>query len=117
MGYVRLCVDERPGHTIEARVLGSCAEKLKGLLGSAPDAGAVILTRCSSVHTFWMGYALDLAFVGERGEVLKALLGVEPGAVASCEGASCVLERPSVPRPWLDEGEHLWISAISAESL
>ena len=117
MAYARFRVDERPQAFVEARVLCSWGEKLKGLLGSGPDAGAVVLTKCSSVHTFGMGYDLDLAFVGERGEVLKALHRVSPGRAASCEGASCVLERPSEGGPWLAEGEHLWVCGVSAEAL
>ena len=117
MAYARLRVDERPQELVEVRVLCSWAEKLKGLLGTGRGAGAVMLTRCSSVHTFGMGYAIDLAFVGERGEVLKALLSVGPGRAASCEGASCVLERPTAAEPWLAEGEHLWVCGVSAEAL
>ena len=117
MACARLRVDERPQALVEARVLCSWAEKLKGLLGTGPGAGTVMLTKCSSVHTFGMGYALDLAFVGEQGEVLKALLSVGPGRVASCAGAACVLERPSAAGPWLAEGEHLWVCGVSAETL
>lgn len=96
-------------------MLNTWSEKLHGLLGTGPNAAPVMLTRCSSVHTVGMAYALDLAFVGERGEVLEVHRGVGPGSLVSCEEASCVVERPSAQGEWLASGEHLWACAISAE--
>lgn len=117
MSYVRFEVDERPGQVLEAKVLNSWAQRLKGLLGTGPDAGAVVLTRCFSVHSVGMRYALDLAFIGEKGEVLKVYRGFPPGEMAACEHAMCVLERPAdAEAPWPKAGEHLWIAAISAEA-
>lgn len=114
MTYARFSIDERPEHTLEARVLTTVAEKLKGLLGTDDGAGTVVLTKCASVHSFGMGYDLDLAFVGERGEVLDVRRGMGPGEVASCGEATCVFERPSAGDEWINEGEHLWITAICA---
>lgn len=96
-------------------MLNTWSEKLHGLLGTGPNAAPVMLTRCSSVHTVGMAYELDLAFVGEHGEVLEVHRGVEPGSLVSCDEASCVVERPSVQGEWLASGEHLWACAISAE--
>ena len=115
MAWARLAVDERPGEVLEVHVLNSWSEKLRGLLGTGPSAAPVMLTRCSSVHTVGMAYALDLAFVGERGEVLEVHRGVGPGSLISCEEASCVVERPSAQGEWLAGGEHLWVCTISAE--
>lgn len=115
MAWARLEADERPGEVLEVRVLNTRAQKLRGLLGTGPEAPPVMLTRCSSVHTFGMPYALDLAFVGERGEVLEVCLAVGGGNVESREGASCVIERPAAPGDWLREGDHLWAQAVSAD--
>ena len=69
-GSVRLVSDERPGVMHELRLLSTWGERLRGLLGTGPDAEPAMLVRCGSVHTFGMTYALDVALVGELGEVL-----------------------------------------------
>ena len=116
MATVRLASDERPETVLEFRVLGSWREKIRGLLGTSPDTAPVMLTRCSSIHTFGMAYPIDVAFVGELGEVLEVRRGLAPRAFASHGTACCVVERPAQEGSWLEEGEHLWVVAICASS-
>ena len=117
MALARLKSDERPQATYEFVVLSSWTERLRGLLGTGRDARPVLLVRCGSVHTFGMRYPIDLAFVGEQGEVLMVRRGVGPGHVCSCAGAECVAERPAVEEgEWPVEGEHLWIVSVSADA-
>lgn len=115
MAMARFGIDERPGAAVEARVLNSWAQRLRGLLGTGPGAEPVVLTRCSSVHTFGMTYALDVAFVGETGEVVDVVRGLSPGKVVSDARAWCVFERPAQEGDWLAAGEHLWTSAVWGE--
>lgn len=114
---MRLVSDERPGTTYELVALGTWAERVRGLLGTGPDAPAVLLTRCGSIHTFGMRYPLDVAFVGERGEVLRVRRALLPGSLCSHPDAACVIERPAREGAWLEEGEHLWASSVSADAL
>ena len=116
MGRVRLESDER-GLTWEARALATWLERLRGLLGTTCAAGAVLLLRCSSIHTYGMGYAIDVAFVGERGEGLSSERGLGPGEGRSCAGAACVLERPERDDDWPEPGEHLWACSTSADGV
>jgi len=90
----------------EVRLLGSWAERLKGLLRSKADAGHVILTACRSVHTFGMAYPIDVAFVAADGEVLKVVRRLPPSRVVSCGGGNRVIERPYEEGPWLEQGQH-----------
>ena len=113
-GSVRLVSDERPGVMHELRLLSTWGERLRGLLGTQDDAGAVLLLRCASVHTFGMTYDLDVALVGELGEVLLVRRAVPPRTFVSHPDACCTIERPACLGAWLEEGEHLWISALSA---
>lgn len=114
---VRLVSDEREGLALELRVLSTWTERLRGLLGTRDDAGPVMLVRCGSIHTYGMTYPLDVALVGERGEVLLVRRGLGPRAVLSHPGARCALERPAGPGPWPEEGEHLWAAAVSADGV
>ena len=66
------------------------------LLARAPPAGcALVLPRCSSVHTAGMRFALDLAFLDSAGRVLRVVRGVPPWRVVSCRGAAAVIEAPA----------------------
>lgn len=116
MAVARLRSDERPGVTHELVVLTGWLERLRGLLGTGPDARPVLLARCGSVHTFGMRYPIDVAFLGERGEVLRVRRSLGPGSVCSCPGSECVAERPSGEGEWLEEGEHMWIASVSADA-
>ena len=73
---------------------GSWLERLRGLLGSpAPAADEALLIRpCSSVHTFFMGYAIDLIFLDRDWRVLKTVESLPPWRMAACPQAAMVLE-------------------------
>lgn len=117
MARARLRSEEWPGWDLEVRVLSSWASRLRGLLGSGEGVSPVMLTRCSSVHTFGMKYALDLLFIGEGGEVLMSCRDVGPGELRSCPQAFCVVERASSDGAWPGRGEQLWVCAITADAL
>lgn len=85
---------------IRFRRLETWKEKLMGLLGTTRDARPVVLCGCSSIHTFGMRYALDVALVSREGEVLIARKSVGPGKMVSAKGAFYAFERPSMPAPW-----------------
>lgn len=97
--------------TIRFRLAATYASRVRGLLGTKPTGGpspeALLLVPCSSIHTFGMSYALDVAFIDSRGQVIKACEGVQPGNVVRCRGSVAVLERESCGAPWLVPGERL----------
>lgn len=117
MVAARLRSDERPDELIEVTVLSAWRDRLRGLLGTDENAPAVLLTLCSSIHTFGMRYPIDVAFIGERGEVLLVKRELPPGRVSSHPRARCVVERPAREGDWLEEGEHLWACSISADGV
>ena len=113
MGYVELVCDERPESVWRFRILSSVLERMRGLLGTERDAAPVLLLRCSSVHTFGMRYALDLAFLGRDGSVLHTCANVGPGHVVTYHDSFCVLERPASTDPWLRVGERIHVLSLS----
>lgn len=112
----RLSSDEHPDEVHELMILNTWFERMRGLLATSPNASPVMLTRCRSIHTFGMGYPIDVAFVGELGEVIEVRRALAPGVFASNRDACCVVERPAQEGSWLEEGEHLWVVAICASS-
>ena len=72
-----------------SRLLG-----LSRLSRSAAGPG-LLITRCSSVHTFGMRFELDLVFLDRDGRALAVRRGIGPRRLAWCRGANAVLEIPS----------------------
>jgi uncharacterized protein len=73
------------------------AARRRGLLGrDGLEAGcALIIAPCSSVHTAFMRFALDLAFVARDGTVMKVAAGVAPWRVRLTFRAFAVVEMAS----------------------
>lgn len=78
--------------TFKERLLGLMAWQGRGERG-APPCVAMAFPRCSSVHTFGMRMAIDIAFIDATGKVSALHSGVEPGHVCTCHGSAAVLER------------------------
>ena len=63
----------------EGRVLASCESatqrrtKGRGLLGRDSIEGALVLTDCRWVHTLGMRFALDVAYLDDKGIVVKTV--------------------------------------------
>jgi uncharacterized membrane protein (UPF0127 family) len=68
--------------------------RLGGLLVLAPlDAGqGLLLVPCSSVHTAFMRYAIDVVFLDRAGVIKKIVPGLKPWRAAACPGAHQTLE-------------------------
>lgn len=66
------------GEAIE--VAATSAQRAKGLLGrDALAAGeGLLFKRCSSLHTFFMRFAIDIAFISKDGKALKLAHAVPP---------------------------------------
>ena len=113
MCCVSLAADSRPCEPIVFQVLGTWLRRLKGLLGTTEEAEPVALVRCRSIHTFAMGYPIDIAFVDEEGRIVDAIRSLEPNRRASNPDAFITLERPAADAPWFEVGERLSFNGIT----
>ncbi len=82
-------------------VAESFAVRLRGMLGRQPVAVSglplvMAFPRCSSVHTCFMAYSIDIAFIDRNGNVLACYENVRPWRMCSHPCAWAVLERPSI---------------------
>ncbi len=68
--------------------------RLGGLLAREPlqPHEALYLAPCNSVHTFFMRYPIDVAFLDGSGRVLKLVADLQPWRIAACGGARAVIE-------------------------
>jgi uncharacterized protein len=69
----------------------------KGLLGRDSMSGgtALVIAPCSSVHTFFMRFSIDVVFVARDGRVVKVRRRVEPWRIAAALSAFAVIELPA----------------------
>jgi uncharacterized membrane protein (UPF0127 family) len=86
----------RTGEAVAARVIAAfdSSSRRQGLLGrgALPRGEALILAPCSSVHTAFMRFPLDLVFLDRRGRVLKTSAGVRPWRIRAAWRAFAVVE-------------------------
>ena len=78
----------------KSRQTSNVLERLRGLLGR-PALGAdecLWITRCNSVHTFFMRYPIDVVFINARGMVLKVCCCLSPWRMQACLSATAALE-------------------------
>jgi hypothetical protein len=72
------------------------ATRRKGLLGRnalSPGEGLWIIP-CESVHTFFMGFAIDLVYLDRQYRIKKLRSEVVPWRLSACLSAHSVLELP-----------------------
>src|SRR5262245_5333900 len=108
------------GHRIVARELipaFDSASRRKGLLqrDSMPEDSALIIAPSNAVHTFFMRFAIDIAFVAKDGRVVKLRHGVRPWRIAAAWRAFAVVELPvgALERAGVQPGDILRVGPIS----
>jgi hypothetical protein len=98
------------GETIE--VAATAAQKVRGLLGREclEDGQGLLFKGCSSLHTFFMSFPIDIIFTDRNGRVLKAAGEVKPfKLVAAPLRAYYAIELPAgaIARSFTREGDVL----------
>jgi uncharacterized membrane protein (UPF0127 family) len=87
--------NQRNGRVLAQRILRAFDSKSRrtGLLDRA-DIGdeAMIIAPTNAVHTWFMRFAIDIAFVARNGTVLKTCEAVRPWRVAGAWGGYAVIE-------------------------
>jgi uncharacterized membrane protein (UPF0127 family) len=54
--------------------------RLKGLLFTKPlkESESLVITRCNSIHMFFMSYAIDVIFVSKENKVVATVENIKP---------------------------------------
>jgi len=57
---------------------------MRGLLGrtSLPDGEGMIITRCNSIHMFFMRFPIDVVFIDQKGVVAGLLENFPPNSIS-----------------------------------
>ena len=89
-------VNERQGRVVATTVLPAfdSASRKTGLLKhqSMPTGAAMIIAPSSAIHTFFMRFPIDVAFVAKSGRVLKTVHALGPWRIAGALRAYAVIE-------------------------
>lgn len=106
--------------TLTIHRAASFATRLLGLLARPRlQAGeALYLAPCASVHTCFMRYAIDVAFVDRQGRVIKLVSGLKPYRAAACWRAHGAVELAAgeAARLGIREGSPLAVGAAEGAS-
>jgi uncharacterized membrane protein (UPF0127 family) len=107
-------VHRRTGAVLADRVerAVSMRARLRGLLGRAslPEGEALVIEPCASIHTFFMRFPIDAAFLARDGRVVRAISGLRPWrATRIYPSAALVVELPAgaLRRAQVAEGDAL----------
>lgn len=91
--------NERTGAVIADRVLTAfdSASRNTGLLRheSLPEGSGLIIAPSNSIHTFFMRFSIDVAFVAKDGRIVKIRAAVPPWRLAGALRAYAVVELPA----------------------
>lgn len=82
----------------DLKIAGNPWARFWGLMGrkSIAPHEALLIKPCSSIHTFFMRFPIDVAFVDRSGTVVKTRQALKPWRVLlGGKGAHAVLELPA----------------------
>src|SRR5258706_3143350 len=95
----KILVNKRTGGVVASRLIPAfdSAARRVGLLrhASLPQGEAMIIAPCNAIHTFFMRFPIDVAFVAKDGRVLKTRAAVRPWRIAVSLRAHAVVELPA----------------------
>lgn len=88
---------------------------LKRFLGymfqKEPRYNAILINPCSSIHSFFMKFPIDVLFINDNYEVIKKVRALKPGKVIfTVQGAKMVLEGPEGSFDAINVGQKISIN-------
>ena len=98
-----------------AEVALAARARMKGLLGrdSLAEGAALVIKPCTSIHTFFMRFPIDVIFLDDAGKVLRAIRAMPPWRLTRIyPRAACVAELPAgtLLRSGTTEGDRVLLS-------
>jgi uncharacterized membrane protein (UPF0127 family) len=94
------------------------AARNRGLLGRdhLPDGHALLIAPCTSIHTWFMRFPIDVIFTKRNGKVVKTRSAIAPWRLSIALGAYAVVELPvgSIARAGVKVGDRLEIESNKA---
>jgi uncharacterized membrane protein (UPF0127 family) len=117
-GYVLR--NARTGQAIATNLelAGDSRSRRRGLLGRdrLDEGHALVIVPCGAIHTFFMRFAIDVAFVARNGRVVKCAHSVRPWRLAGTVTAHAAIELAAgtLRRSGTERGDRLVLDDGSA---
>ena len=75
---------------------------------------ALVIDPCNSIHTFFMNFPIDVAFINQQGKVIKIIKAIKPWRLTAIYlKASFVIEFPAhYIQSFVKVGDHLEIQHV-----
>jgi len=91
--------NERTGAAVATRVLTAfdSASRRTGLLhqDALPEGSGLVIAPSNAIHTFFMRFSIDVAFVSKDGRIVKVRAAVRPWRITGALRAYAVVELPA----------------------
>jgi uncharacterized protein len=91
--------NERTGAIVATRILTAfdSASRRTGLLRheSFPEGSGLIIAPSNAIHSFFMRFSIDVAFVSRDGRVVKVRAALSPWRITGAFRAYAVIELPA----------------------
>jgi hypothetical protein len=91
--------NERTGVPVAVQLITAfdSASRRTGLLHHShlPEGSALIIAPTNAIHTFFMKFSIDVAFVTRTGEVVKTRTAIAPWRMSGALRAYAVIEMPA----------------------
>lgn len=68
---------------------------LRGPLATEPLIQSLLLISCSSIHTAFMRYAIDVVYLDRKGEVTRCVPDLKPWRASAAPSSTHTLELPA----------------------
>ena len=89
----------RNGHVLATDLIVAFDSKTRktGLLkhDSLPEGSAMLIAPTNAIHTFFMRFPIDIAFVSREGLIVKTYVALPPWRIAAALRAHAVIEMPA----------------------
>jgi uncharacterized membrane protein (UPF0127 family) len=113
-------IDVRTGQTVASQLelAVTRAARRRGLLGrhAIDKAAAIVLAPCLSIHTAFMGFAIDVVFVNADGRVVRVAKRVGPWRIVVALRAYAAIELAAgtVDACGVQAGDFLYVPSADA---
>jgi len=69
----------------KAEIADTPFKRIKGLLGRASlkEGEGLVITRCNSIHTFFMRFSIDVVFLDRHNRIVKVVNSLPPARLFS----------------------------------
>lgn len=81
---------------IKVETADTFTKRLLGWIGRKTPGTALLITRCNSIHTFFMRFNIDAVFLNAENRIIKTVHNIYPWSVIlPVKNAKSVLELPN----------------------